>query len=431
MEACYVRAVPDASELRNEIETLARRAKRAARALANAEAGAKNAVLLRAAAALRGPEGDEVIAANQKDLETAAERGLSGAMVDRLRLDRARVDAIAEGVESVAALTDPVGEVLEQRKLANGLLVGRMRVPIGLIGIIYESRPNVTADAAALCIKSGNAVLLRGGSEAFHSNRAIASIFATALRQEGLPEEAACLLPTTDREATLVMISLDGIVDLVIPRGGEALIRFVSQNARVPVIQHYKGVCHVYVDGDGDIDMAEAIIVNAKVQRPGVCNAAETLLVDEAIAPLFLPRVAQTLADKKVELRANARARAIIPEAKLATEADFDTEYNDLILNVAVVDGLEGALAHIARFGSNHTEAIVTRDKAKGERFIREVDASLVLVNASTRFNDGFQLGLGAEMGISTSKLHAYGPMGLSELCTLKWIAYGDGQIRS
>ena len=430
-EACYLRAVPDASELRNEIETLARQAKRAARALANAPTGQKNAVLLRAAAALRGPEGDEVVLANQKDLVVAAERGLSSAMVDRLRLDRARVDAIAEGVESVATLPDPVGEVLEQRKLGNGLAVARMRVPIGLIGIIYESRPNVTADAAALCIKSGNAVLLRGGSEAFNSNRAIAAIFATALRQEGLPEAAACLLPTTDREATLVMIGLDGIVDLVIPRGGEALIRFVSQNARVPVIQHYKGVCHVYVDADADIDMAEAIIVNAKVQRPGVCNSAETLLVDAAIAPLFLPRVAQTLGDKKVALRADARARVFIPEATLATETDFDTEYSDLILNVAIVDGVDGAHEHIARHGSNHTEAIVTRDKAKGERFVREADASLVLMNASTRFNDGFQLGLGAEMGISTSKLHAYGPMGLAELCTLKWIAYGDGQIRN
>ncbi|MFO0696117.1 MAG: glutamate-5-semialdehyde dehydrogenase [Polyangiales bacterium] len=421
----------DSSDLRTSITDLARRAKAASRQLAIASTGTKNAVLLRAAAALRGPEGDGVVEANRKDVAAAQERGLSGAMLERLRLDRGRVDAVAEGVEQVALLPDPVGEIVEQRKLPNGLSIGRMRTPIGLIGIIYESRPNVTADAAALCIKSGNACLLRGGSEAFHSNRAIAAIFANALRAEGLPEEAACLLPTTDREATLVMIGLEGIVDLVIPRGGEALIRFVAQNARVPVIQHYKGVCHVYVDLDADLKMAESIVVNAKTHRPGVCNAAETLLVDEAIAPLFLPQVAASLRAKNVELRCDAKALEFVPGGKAATAEDFDTEYLDLILNVAVVDGIDGAIAHIAKHGSNHTEAIVTRDKKKGERFVREVDASLVLHNASTRFNDGFQLGLGAEIGISTTKLHAYGPMGLAELCTLKWVGFGDGQVRA
>lgn len=418
-------------ELRGQIIDLAKRAKAASRVLAVASTGQKNAVLLRAAAALRGPEGDALIAANELDVAAARERGMAAAMVDRLRLDRPRVDAIAEGIEQVATLPDPVGELVEPRRLSNGLQIAKMRVPLGLIGIIFESRPNVTADAAALCIKSGNAALLRGGSEAFRSNRAIADVFATALRAEGLPEESACLLPTTDREATLVMIGLSGIVDLVIPRGGEALIRFVAENARVPVIQHYKGVCHVYVDDEADLAMAEKIALNAKTHRPGVCNAMETLLVDRTIAPLFLPRMADALAKKNVEVRADAAAHEWIPGSKIATDEDFDTEYLDLVLNVALVDGLDGAIAHIARHGSNHTEAIVTGNPAKAQRFQREVDASLVAVNASTRFNDGFQLGLGAEIGISTTKIHAYGPMGLGELCTTKWVAQGDGQVRN
>lgn len=421
-------------DLRAQVTELATRAKAAARVLASASTGQKNAVLLRAAAALRGPEGDALIVENQADVHAARERGLAPAMLDRLSLDRARVDAIAEGVEQVALLPDPVGERVETRRLPNGLQISKVRVPLGLIGIIYESRPNVTADAAALCIKSGNAVLLRGGSEAFRSNRAIADILATALRAEGLPEESACLLPTTDREATLAMIGLSGIVDLVIPRGGEALIRFVSENARVPVIQHFKGICHVYVDGDADVAMAERIIVNSKTQRPGVCNAMETLLVDEAVARMFLPRIADTLAAKNVQLRADAAALEMLGASSTvvaATPEDFDTEHLDLVLNVAVVDGLEGALAHIARHGSNHTEVIVTGNAARSARFVREVDASMVGVNASTRFNDGFQLGLGAEIGISTTKLHAYGPMGLAELCSTKWVAEGDGHVRS
>jgi len=418
-------------ELRGQITGLAQRAKAASRVLAVASTGQKNAVLLRAAAALRGPEGDALIAANELDVAAARERGMAAAMLDRLRLDRARVDGIAEGIEQVSTLPDPVGELLDPRRLSNGLQIAKMRVPLGLIGIIFESRPNVTADAAALCIKSGNAALLRGGSEAFRSNRAIADVFATALRAEGLPEESASLLPTTDREATLVMIGLAGIVDLVIPRGGEALIRFVAENARVPVIQHYKGVCHVYVDDEADLAMAEKIVLNSKTHRPGVCNAMETLLVDRTIAPLFLPRMAEALAKKNVEVRADSAAHELLPASKIATDVDFDTEYLDLILNVALVDGLDGAIAHIARHGSNHTEAIVTGNVAKAQRFQREVDASLVAVNASTRFNDGFQLGLGAEIGISTTKIHAYGPMGLGELCTTKWVAQGDGQVRN
>ncbi len=409
---------------------LAQRAKDASRVLANASTAQKDAVLLRAAQALRSEAGDAVIEANRKDMLAAAEMGLSKAMLDRLQLDRKRLDGVADGLDQVAALPDPVGTVVEERVLDNGLRVGKMRAPLGLIGIIYESRPNVTADAASLCLKSGNAVLLRGGKEAFHSNTAIAEVFNKALAAEGLPPEAVTLLPTTDRQATLVMIGLDGILDMVIPRGGEGLIRFVAEHARVPVIQHYKGVCHVFVDRSADADMAIEIALNAKVQRPGVCNSMETLLVDAELAPTFLPKLGEAMGAEGVEIHADDRAAAHLNGVKPASEADWDTEYLDLILNVGVVDGIDGALAHVAKHGSNHTEAIVTKDSAHADRWLREVDASLVLVNASTRFNDGFALGLGAEIGISTTKLHAYGPMGLAELCTLKWVGQGEGQIR-
>jgi len=412
------------------VTSLAQRAKDASRVLATADAERKNAVLLRAAEALRGPAGDRVLEANAKDMAAAKEMGISKAMLDRLRLDRERLRSVADGLEQVASLSDPVGTVVEERVLPNGLRVGKMRAPLGLIGIIYESRPNVTADAASLCLKSGNAVLLRGGKEAFHSNTAIAEIFTQALTAEGLPPEAVTLLPTTDRKATLVMIGLDGILDMVIPRGGEGLIRFVAEHARVPVIQHYKGVCHVFVDRTADPDMALEIALNAKVQRPGVCNAMETLLVDADVAPSFLPRLGSAMQSKGVEIHADERAAGHLNGVEPASADDWDTEYLDLILNVGVVDGIDGALEHVAKHGSNHTEAIVTEDAANADRWMREVDASLVLVNASTRFNDGFALGLGAEIGISTTKLHAYGPMGLEELCTLKWVGQGDGQVR-
>jgi glutamate-5-semialdehyde dehydrogenase len=412
------------------VTDLAKRAKQASRVLAIASTEEKNAVLRRASEALRGGSGDRVLEANAKDVAVAKEMGLSTAMLDRLRLDRKRLDGIAEGIDQVASLPDPVGAVVEERVLDNGLRVGKMRAPLGLIGIIYESRPNVTADAASLCLKSGNAVLLRGGKEAFHSNRAIAEIFTRALEEEGLPPEAVTLLPTTDRQATLVMIGLDGILDMVIPRGGEGLIRFVAEHAKVPVIQHYKGVCHVFVDRSADQEMALRIALNAKVQRPGVCNAMETLLVDESIASSFLPKLGAAMKAEDVEIRADERAAKHLTGAKRANLQDFDTEYLDLILNVGVVDGIDGALEHVAKHGSHHTEAIVTEDGANADRWMREVDASLVLVNASTRFNDGFALGLGAEIGISTTKVHAYGPMGLAELCTLKWVAQGEGQIR-
>jgi glutamate-5-semialdehyde dehydrogenase len=417
-------------DLTTLVTGLAERAKEAARVLAAASTERKNAVLRRAAKALRGAAGDAVLEANAKDMAAAAEMRLSKAMLDRLELDRKRLDGVADGVDQVASLPDPVGSVVEERVLDNGLRVSKMRAPLGLIGIIYESRPNVTADAASLCLKSGNAVLLRGGKEAFHSNTAIAEIFTRALREEGMPPESVTLLPTTDRQATLVMIGLDGIVDMVIPRGGEGLIRFVAEHARVPVIQHYKGVCHVFVDRTADPDMALKIALNAKVQRPGVCNAMETLLVDQSIASSFLPRLGEAMSKEGVEIRADDRAAEYLDGAKRASEEDWDTEYLDLILNVGVVDGIDAAIDHVAKHGSNHTEAIVTKDEANAARWLREVDASLVLVNASTRFNDGFALGLGAEIGISTTKLHAYGPMGLAELCTLKWVGQGEGQVR-
>lgn len=418
------------ADLKSEVEALALRAKHASRALAAVPTEHKDRVLTRVAAALRSDASAAVLEANAADLSAAEQAGLSAAMLDRLRLDRARLEGVASALEAIVKLPDPVGQVVDSRRLPNGLSVGRMRVPLGLIGIIYESRPNVTVDAAALCFKAGNACLLRGGKEAFRTNRALAAIFAQALEGEGFDPALVTLLPTVEREATLAMIGLSGIVDLVIPRGGEGLIRFVVEHARVPVIQHYKGVCHVYVDGDADPEKAIAIALNAKTQRPGVCNAMETLLIDEACAEVLLPRIAAALIERGVKLRGDARTRALVPAAEEASEADWDEEYLDLVCAVRVVSGIDGALAHVARHGTLHTESIVTESYAKAERWLREVDASLVVVNASTRFNDGGELGLGAEVGISTTKLHAYGPMGLAELCALKWIARGEGQTR-
>lgn len=418
------------SDVEATMRALATEAKRASRALLGVSGATKNRVLSRVADALRGPAGDRVIEDNAHDLKAGADAGLSGALLDRLKLDRKRVDAIARAVDEIIALPDPVGSVESMRVLGNGLQVGQMRVPLGVIAMVYEARPNVTIDAAALCLKSGNACILRGGKEAFRSNQALARIFAEALQAEGLPAGCVSLVPTTDRAATLALLALNGLIDVVIPRGGEGLIRFVTEHARVPVIQHYKGVCHVYVDGDADLDKARAIILNAKAQRPGVCNAAETLLIDRACAEQALPMLSKALIDVGVELRGDEATRAFVPGIKAADSSDWDAEYLDMILSIAIVDGLDGALAHIAAHGSNHTEVIVTRDYQRAQRFIREVDASAVFVNASTRFNDGGELGLGAEIGISTTKLHAYGPMGLRELTTLKWIGYGDGQTR-
>ncbi len=417
-----------AEELSERVSTLARAAKQASRALANADTARKNVVLLRAAAALRGPEGDAVIHANAEDFAQAIGAGEPAASVDRLRLDRGRLDAVAERIETIAALPDPVGELLEQRRQSSGLETARMRVPLGLLGIIYEARPDVSADAAALCIKSGNGVLLWGGAAAARSDRAIVDLFAHALRAEGFAPEAVTLLPTPGREGVEAMIRQRGVIDLLIVRAGRGLTDFVAENASVPVIQHGAGVCHLFVQREADLNLALRLTLDATTQ-----GALGTLLVDVACAPAFLPDAGAMLSGAGVRLVADERAQALLaglPRVDGATEDAWGAEYPEPTLNVAIVDHMDAALDHVARYGTHHTEAIVTKNASLGRRWTREVDASLVLVNASTRFNDGRELGLGAEMGISTTKLHAYGPMGLNELCTTKWVGYGNGQVR-
>ncbi|NDY43247.1 glutamate-5-semialdehyde dehydrogenase [Dissulfurirhabdus thermomarina] len=411
------------------VADMGRRARAAARRVAGLSTAVKDEVLLRTAERLVEAK-DRIRAANEKDLAAARGKGLSGAFVDRLTLSDRVIDSMVQGLREVAALPDPVGESPRLWRRPNGLTVGRVRIPLGVIGMIYESRPNVTIDAAALCLKAGNAVILRGGSDAIHSNLALAEILQEALAACGVPGDAVQVVPVTDRAAVLELLRLEDDLDLVIPRGGEGLIRFVVENSRIPVLKHYKGVCHVYVDRGADLEMARRICFNAKVQRPGVCNAMEGMLVHREAAEAFLPAMAADFREAGVEMRGCPRTCAIVPEAVAAVEEDWGREFLDLVLAVRVVDSMDEAMDYIARYGSNHTEAIVTRDYARAMRFLREVDASLVLVNASTRFNDGGQLGLGAEIGISTSKLHAYGPMGLEELTTTKFIAFGDGQVR-
>jgi glutamate-5-semialdehyde dehydrogenase len=367
---------------------------------------------------------------NARDVVAAQKAGLSASMIDRLTITDATIQSMMNGLREVAALEDPVGASIRTFRRPNGLEISRMRIPLGVIGIIYESRPNVTIDAAALCLKSGNAVILRGGSEAHHSNQFLAGLIARALESAGLPGESAQVIPVRDRSAVTTLLQQEEWIDLIIPRGGESLIRFVVENSKIPVLKHYKGVCHVYVDEGADFDMAERICFNAKVQRPGVCNALETLLVHEDAAPVFLPQVAEKLMAAGVALRGCRKTCRILPRAEMATEADWPAEYLNLTLAVKVVSGMDAAMAHIAAYGSSHTDAIVTRDYERARRFVREVDSSVVLVNASTRFNDGGQLGLGAEIGISTTKLHAFGPMGLEELTTTKFVVFGDGQVR-
>ncbi len=417
-------------DIPEQITRIAENARQAASAAANLSSAEKDEALVEMAVQLIH-HADDLIEANEKDLEAARRKGLTKAMIDRLTLDEKAIRAMARGLEEVAALPDPVGKVTSMWRRPNGLLVGRMRIPLGVIGIIYESRPNVTVDAAALCLKAGNAVILRGGSEAIHSNRALSHILRGVLRVKGLPENAVQLIPMTDREAVQALLQLEEYIDLIIPRGGEDLIRAVVSQSRIPVIKHYKGVCHVFVDAGADLDMAVRICLNAKVQRPGVCNAMETLLVHRAAAGAFLPAVAEALQSAGVELRGCERTRAVLPGIAEATEKDWHEEYLDLVLAVKVVDGIDEAIRHIERYGSLHTESIVTRDYDNAQRFLREVNSSTVLVNASTRFSDGFQLGLGAEIGISTTKLHAFGPMGLEELTTQKFIIYGSGQVRT
>jgi len=414
----------------NAIRSMGQKARRAARIMATAGSEARRRALEEAAEAL-GRAGDRIAQANAEDLKQAEERGISGAKLERLRLSEKVVGEMVAGLREVALLPDPLGEIVRMWRRPNGLRVGRMRIPLGVIGIVYESRPNVTVDAAALCVKAGNSVILRGGSEAFRSNRCLAGILRESLEKAGLPPDAVQLVETTDREAVLEMLKLEDSIDVMIPRGGEELIRFVAENARMPVLKHYKGVCHVYVDESADLAMARGICFNSKVQRPGVCNAMETLLVHEKIAESFLPPMAEDYRKAGVELRGCPRTRALAPECGAAVEEDWAAEYLDLILAVRVVDSMEEAMEHIAAYGSDHTEAIVTDNFERAHRFLEQVQSSLVLVNASTRFNDGFQLGLGAEIGISTSRLHAFGPMGVEELTTTKFVALGDGQVRT
>jgi len=417
-------------DIKEQVFQIARNAREAMPAVANLSSAEKDEALVEMAEQLIHHM-DYLVEENEKDVEYARIKGLSKAMIDRLTLDEKAIRAMARGLREVADLPDPVGKVTSMWRRPNGLLVGRMRIPLGVIGIIYESRPNVTVDAAALCLKAGNAVILRGGSEAINSNTALSLILRGVLRVKGLPENAIQLIPMVDREAVNMMLQLEEYIDLIIPRGGEDLIRAVVSQSRIPVIKHYKGVCHVFVDADADLDMAVRICLNAKVQRPGVCNAMETLLVHKSAAGAFLPAVAEALEKAGVVLRGCERTRAILPGLEEATEKDWHEEYLDLILAVKVVDGIGEAIGHIEKYGSLHTESIVTRDYDNAQRFLKEVNSSTVLVNASTRFSDGFQLGLGAEIGISTTKLHAFGPMGLEELTTQKFIIYGSGQIRT
>jgi len=433
--------------LLEQMTELAQRAKAASRELATLGTDEKNAGLLAMAEALEQNAG-VLQEANALDLELGAKSGLSAAMLDRLKLDDQRIAGMAKGLREVAALPDPVGRLLDDRTRPNGLRLQKISTPIGVVVIIYESRPNVTADAASLCFKSGNATILRGGKEALHSNRVIADTMVAAGRQAlgGFPEHAIQLVPVTDREAIPALLSLTQYVDLCMPRGGEGLIRAVADCSKVPVIKHYKGVCHVFVEGDADADMAEQIVLNAKCQRPAVCNAMETLLVDRRLAASFLPRLAAKLWKKHVALRVDAEAQAILTseirnqkseirsphaEVRPATDQDFYTEYNDLILNVRVVDGVGPAIAHINQYGSAHSDSIVTRNEAVARRFLAGVDSAAVYWNASTRFTDGGEFGMGAEIGISTDKIGARGPMGLEELTSYKWIGLGSGQVRT
>jgi len=415
---------------------LAKQAKTASRELARLTTAEKNECLIAMADSLEQNR-DDIKKANARDTETSAQLGLSTAMLDRLRLDDPRIAAMAKALREVAALSDPVGRILDERLRPNGLRLQKISTPIGVVVIIYESRPNVTADAAGLCLKSGNATILRGGKEALNSNRVIAEIMVEAAQQEvgNFPRHAIQVVPTTDREAIRELLALRQYIDLCMPRGGEGLIRAVAECSKVPVLKHYKGVCHVYVEAEADLKMAEEIVINAKCQRPAVCNAMETLLVDQAVAEKFLPVIDRRLAQKKVQLRADGATREILQPATCnlqpATEQDWFTEYNDYVLNVRVVDGLQQAIDHINHYGSAHSDSIVTNNEGHAKRFLAEVDSAAVYWNASTRFTDGAEFGMGAEIGISTDKVGARGPMGLEELTTYKWIGIGSGQIRT
>ena len=417
-------------DLQQYARSMASGARQAALQLAESTGDQRNAWLLRVAELL-ATERESLSEANRQDIERASEHGLTDAAVDRLRLTDARIDGMVTALHEVVELPDPVGEVFESNQRPNGLLVTRVRVPLGVVFFIFESRPNVTVDAAALCVKSGNAVILRGGKEAIHSNRALHALLDRAAEDCGLPRGAAQLVGTTDRAVVGEFLGMGDLIDVTIPRGGKSLIQRVADEATMPVIKHFDGICHVYVDGAADLEMAGRIVVDSKCQRPGVCNAAETLLVDRRVADTFLPGVAEMLIEQGVTLRGCDETRQLVPEAEVADEQDFRTEYLDLLLSVRVVDGLEAAVNHIREFGSGHTETIVTSDSETSRRFTRSVDSSAVMVNASTRFNDGGEFGLGAEIGISTDRFHARGPCGLKELTSYKYVVHGTGQLKS
>ena len=413
----------------NELVMKGKKAKEAAYVLGNLSSSIKNDSLQALAEALMQKQ-EEILAANTKDLENAKQKGITGALLDRLTLTPQRIAGMAEGVQQIKTLPDPIGEVISMWKRPNNLTIGQKRVPLGVVGIIYEARPNVTVDAAALCLKTGNAILLRGGSEALHSNMAIVKVMNEAIKKIGLPAGSIGLIEDTARETAVEMMKLNEYLDVLIPRGGAGLIQAVVRNATVPVIETGVGNCHVYVDGQCDREMAKKIVVNAKTHRPGVCNAAETLLVDKSIADTFLPEVILALKEKGVEIRGCEQVQAIVSDVKEAKEEDWKTEYLDYIMAVKVVDGADAAIKHINHYGSKHSEVIVTDNYTKSQQFLQQIDAAAVYVNASTRFTDGFEFGFGAEIGISTQKLHARGPMGLKELTTIKYIIYGEGQIR-
>ena len=414
----------------SDIRTQAIECRNAAQAMAELGSGAKNA-LLRAMADALCADSDAILAANALDLDGARGKGVVGAMLDRLMLDSPRLEAIAEALREVAELPDPVGQVTRRETRPNGIRIERVRVPLGVVAMIYEARPNVTADAAALCLKAGNGVILRGGSEAIHSNTAIAASLKRALREAGLPDAALTLVTDLYRETMVELLQLSDIIDLAIPRGGEGLIRFVAEHARVPVIKHYKGVCHLYVDSEADLDLALRLLVDGKVSRPGVCNALETLLVHRDVADDFLPRAAQALRGHGVELRGDTATRVLVDGVTPASDDDYAAEFLDLILAIRVVESLDAAIAHIRRFGSDHTEVIATANPDSAERFVHALRSAVVMVNASSRFSDGGQLGLGAEIGISTTRLHSYGPMGLEALTIERFVVHGAGQTRN
>jgi len=415
--------------IESTIKEMAKAAKISSRKMAGCSSVNKNEVLLKIADKIE-KESSYIKEENKKDLAFAREKKLSGAMIERLTINDATIKSMADGLREVARLNDPVGSLSKTWQRPNGLNVSKMSIPLGVIGIIYESRPNVTIDAACLCLKAGNAVILRGGSEALNSNKALAALISRALDETGLPKEAVQIVPVRDREAVNFLLSQEEFIDLIIPRGGEGLIRFVVENSKIPVLKHYKGVCHVYVDDGADLKMAKEICFNAKVQRPGVCNAMETMLIHKSVAQDFLPDMAKVFFKAGVEIRGCPETCRILPNAGKAMEQDWPAEYLDLVIAVKVVEDMDEAVLHISKYSSSHTEAIITSDYNRARRFVREVDSSVVLVNASTRFNDGAQLGLGAEIGISTSKLHAFGPMGVDELTTTKFVVYGNGQIR-